>query len=540
MPKRKRMPFFAFILSLILLIITSISCHLSQSNEEVKTGDTLIIPEHQKLGFINPLMTFTTLSARLSEMVFDGLVQLDDHFVVKPHLASSWKRSEDGRIWTFQLRQGVKFHDGVELTAEDVSFTFQKLREAPIGSPFVFIFQEIQGLRVKDKYTFEITLKKPLASFLEILDVGILPKHLLEGEDLSRTRFNQHPVGTGPFKLEYWSEKDVLLEANKGYFLGRPYLGQVHVIVFPNREAAWAKLMVGEADFFFLITPSNFDLIKQVSAFNLHSISLPFYYLVAFNLKDKMFNDHRIRQALNYAVDKEEIVEKVLKGQGQVAQGTIYPGSWAFNSNVKPYSYDPQKALKLLKEAGWEDHDGDHFLDKDGRPFEFTVHVNAGDGVKEKTLLLIQQQLLDLGIRMKMRFFSAADIGFLYRKEFEAHFPEIFARGDPDLSYRHWHSSQIEKGFNVSSYHNPIVDRLLEEGRTELDQEQRKAIYFRFQEEILKDPPGIFLFWTNYLVGIHQRFKGVRVSPIGPFANIREWYVPKAEQRYSASKSLNE
>jgi peptide/nickel transport system substrate-binding protein len=265
---------------------------------------------------------------------------------------------------------------------------------------------------------------------------------------------------------------------------------------------------------------------------------MPFYYLVAFNLESRLFKEHNVRQALNYAVNKEEIVAKVLRGEGQVAAGTIYPGSWAYDPNIQPYLYDPKRALTLLKEAGWEDHDGDRLLDKGGQVFEFTVHVNAGDDLKQKTLLLIQQQLLDIGVRMKIALFGANESEFLFKKMFQAHFPEIMARGDPDFSYKYWHSSQIKDGFNVSSYHNEKVDRLLEEGRTEFDQEKRKEIYFKYQEEMLKDPPGIFLFWTNYLVGVQKRFKGVKISPVGPFANIQEWYVPKTEQRYTKSEGL--
>jgi peptide/nickel transport system substrate-binding protein len=230
---------------------------------------------------------------------------------------------------------------------------------------------------------------------------------------------------------------------------------------------------------------------------------------------------------------------KVLKGQGRVAAGTIFPDSWAYDPNAKPYPYDPKKALALLAEAGWKDHDGDSILDKAGRPFEFTVHVNTGDDLKQRALLLIQQQLLDIGIRIKIKLFNAADTDFLFTKKFDSHFPELLAKGDPDISYRFWHSSQINGGFNFSSYRNEKVDRLLDAGRAEFDPEKRKAIYFKFQEEIHKDPPGIFLFWTNYLVGVHQRFKGVKISPVGPFANIREWYVPKAEQRYTKSGDLS-
>lgn len=524
---------------ILLIFALSASCTLPSKSKEKPSGDILIVPEYQRPAFVNPLLTETTLSARLSEIVFDGLIQLDEHFEAKPHLAETWERSIDGNTWTFHLKKGVKFHDGVELTADDVAFTFGKIKELQKEMPLAFIFQNVDIITVKDKYTVQIVLKKPLASFLQTLFIGILPKHLLEGQDLTDAPFNKNPIGTGPFKFKFWSENEIILETNPSYYLGRPYLNQFRVRVYPNREAAWAKLMAGEVDFFDFLTPDNYEILKQVPTFHFYSVPMPFYYLVAFNLKEEPFRDQRVRQALNCAVNKEEIITKVLRGQGQAAAGTIYPDSWAYNPNVMPYPYDPKRALTLLKEAGWEDHDGDGFLDKDGKVFEFTVHVNAGDELKQKTLILIQQQLLDIGIKMRVKIFDATDTEFLFKRRFDAHFPEIIARGDPDFSYKYWHSSQIKDGFNVSSYHNEKVDRLLEEGRSEFDQGRRKAIYFSFQEEMLKDPPGIFLFWTNYLVGVQKRFKGVKISPVGPFANIQEWYVPKAEQRYTKSEDLS-
>ncbi|MBI3812477.1 MAG: peptide-binding protein [Nitrospirae bacterium] len=484
-------------------------------------------------------MSTTTLSTRLLEIIFDGLIEVDDRFEAKPRLAESWEHSQDGRTWTFHLKHGVRFHDGAELTADDAAFTFVKMKQLSNRIPFVFNFQDMEAVHVKDKYTFQITLKKALASFLRALDISILPKHLLEGQDIEKTSFNLHPVGTGPFKLKSWSDKEIILEANESYFLGRPYLDKIRVIVYPNREAAWAKLMAGAVDFFDFLTPDHYEILKQVPSFNFYSVPMPYYYLLAFNLKKELFRDQKVRQALNYAVNKEEIVAKVLKGQGQPAAGTIFPGSWAYSSNLKPYPYDPKKALALLAEAGWEDHDGDHLLDKNGRPLEFTVYVNSGDDIKQKTLLLIQQQLFDIGVRINIVLFDPTDPGFLFKKQFDTHFPEIIARGDPDTSYKFWHSSQIKNGFNVSSYRNKKVDQLLEVGKVEFDQEKRKAIYFKFEKEMHDDPPGIFLFWTNYLVGVHQRFKGVKISPVGPFANIREWYVPKDEQRHTKSEELS-
>ena len=526
---------FLFI-PILVFIVASVSCQSTSATDEKATGDMLVVPDTEKFAFLNPLLTTTTLSARLIDIVFDGLIKLDDRFEPKPQLAESWERPVDGRTWTFHLRPGVKFHDGVELTADDVAFTFEKMKRFSIA-PTSFNSQDMQEVHVVDHYTVQITSKTPLASFLQSLDVPILPKHLLEGKEIENTSFNLHPVGTGPFKVKSWSDQEIVLEANESYFLGRPYLDKIRAIAYPDREAIWAKLMAGEVDFFDYLSAGDYEITKQVPNVRFYSVPMPYYYLVALNMEDRLFADRRVRQALNYAVNKEEIVAKVLEGQGRIAAGTIFPGSWAYNPNIAPYPYDPKKALALLAEAGWRDHDGDHFLDKDGRPFEFTVQVNAGDDAKKKTFLLIQQQLLDIGIKARLNFFDAADIGFYFKKQFQAVFPETRAGGDPDSSYKFWHSSQIQGGFNVTSYHNKTVDKLLEEGRSEFDQERRKAIYFNFQEEILKDPPGIFLYWTNYLVGIQKRFKGVKISSVSPFENIQEWYVPKAEQRHPESES---
>jgi peptide/nickel transport system substrate-binding protein len=264
MPQRERAIFFVFTL---LLSITGVSCDLPRSPEKEKTGDTLVIPEYQKPAFINPLLTSSTFSARLSEIIFDGLVQLDDHFEPEPHLAESWERSEDGMTWTFHLKHDVTFHDGMELTAEDVVYTFQMIKELQEKIPFAFVFQDVTAIEAKDKYTVEVGLRKPIASFLSTLFIGILPKHLLKGQDLMRTPFNHRPIGTGPFKLKAWTEKEIILEANQSYFLGRPYLNQIRVIVYPGREAAWAKLMAGEVDFIPFLTPENYEVLKHVSTY---------------------------------------------------------------------------------------------------------------------------------------------------------------------------------------------------------------------------------------------------------------------------------
>jgi peptide/nickel transport system substrate-binding protein len=511
------------VVSLFVLLLSCQQHPLHENRTDIKT---LVIPELQKFSQLSPPLMATTLSSRLAELTFDGLIKLDHALEVQPRLASSWELSKDQLTWVFHIRKGVKFHDGVELTADDVKATFDKLKESASGGKFWFTLQGVKRVVARNKYQVEITLKKPAASFLsDISDMGILPKHLVKGGHSLEDDFGLRPVGTGPFKFKSRSESEIVLEANKDYFLGRPKLDRIVVRVYPNQESVWVSLMNQRVDFFHYISPTTFDLLNQVHTFNLYSVLMPYYYLIAFNVKESPLQEQAVRQALNYAVNKRAIITNVLKGHGQIAAGTIYPNSWAYNPEIKPYPYDPQTALKLLKAAGWEDHNHDHFLDKGGRRLKFTVYTNRGDDLKQQVLLLVQQQLFDLGIGMQVKLFDAADTDFLFQKRFEAHFPEVEAWGDPDLSYRYWHSSQIEGGFNVGSYRNTEVDRLLDEGRHAFDQTKRKAIYGKFQRVLHDDPPGIFLFWTDYLVGVNTRFKGVKISPAGPFANIREWYV---------------
>jgi peptide/nickel transport system substrate-binding protein len=244
------------------------------------------------------------------------------------------------------------------------------------------------------------------------------------------------------------------------------------------------------------------------------------------------FKDDKVRQALNYAVNKEEIIKRTLLGKGRSSSGTIYPLSWAYNPNLKPYPYNPKKALKLFNDDGWRDTNGNHILDRNGRDFEFALLTVKGDDVSSECALQIQQQLLDIGIKMKVKPLPLLSYeNSLLTKRFDAALLTMIS-DEPDKNYAWWHSSQVDHGFNVFSYKNRKVDELLDRGRTTMDGKKRKGIYQQFQREIYDDPPGVFLFWRDYLIGIHKRFRGVRIGPAGIFSNINEWYVPKEEQKY--------
>ena len=561
MPALKKILFSACCL-LLTAYLFLLSCQIDKSSDKKFYGDTIIKGGYSKFSIINPILSVSSESSDIETAIFDGLIKIDDRGEVQPNLTSSWKAAEDNLRWTFYLKKGVRFHDGKELIAEDVVFTYEAIKKPENKGRYYSSFEFVENIRGIDRYTIEIILKKPYVSFLYGLEVGILPKHILQGKDLHNTEFNEHPIGTGPYKLQKWSENEIVLKANKDYFNGRPYLNKIVIKNFPNQKVMWARLMRGEIDFAPAITPSDYEIIKSIPSFKTYSVLKPYYYMIAFNLmpntrffglrpqndnmdgghserseesnlKDNIFKDKRVRQSLNYAIDKEKIIHNVLEGMGKVSAGTIYPLSWAYEQALKPYPYNPQKALMLLKEAGWEDRDSNHILDKDGKELRFTILLNKGDNIKEKTIRLIQEQLLDIGVKLDIELIDLAILTkMLLQKDFESAFIEFASINDPDINYQLWHSSQITEGFNMFSYKNQEVDELLDKGRTTFDREKRREYYKDFQKEMLDDPPGIFLFWTEYLIGIHERFKDVKVDWRGTFANITEWYVPEGKQRY--------
>src|SRR3989338_2564319 len=334
--KKLLFPAYCLLLTAYLLIL---SCQIDKLPEKKFYGDTIVVGWIQRFSSISPVLSVSSVSSELESIIFDGLIKIDEKGEPQPNLVSSWNVSGDGLKWTFYLRKGVRFHDGVELTAEDAVFTYDAVKNPENRGNYSSYFELVKGIRAVDKYTIEITLQKPFASFLYGLGVGILPRHLLEGKDLRQTEFNEHPVGTGPYKLQKWSENEIVLRANKDYFNGRPYLNKIIIKSFPNQKVVWARLMRREIDFSPAITPSDYEIINSIPSFKTYSVLKPYYYMIAFNLSPSstltptlsqrerergargevgLFEDKRVRQPLKYAVDKEKIIHEVLNGMGRV------------------------------------------------------------------------------------------------------------------------------------------------------------------------------------------------------------------------------
>jgi peptide/nickel transport system substrate-binding protein len=262
--------------------------------------------------------------------------------------------------------------------------------------------------------------------------------------------------------------------------------------------------------------------------------SLKYVYL-GFNLKIPLFADRRFRQAIAYAIDKREIIDGVLLGMGRAATGPFPPFSWAYDPSVKDFPHDPAKAVQLLAELGWKDTNGDGYLDKNGRPLEFTLLSNQGNKMRELTAEILQAQLRKVGIKVHVRIIEWSSLvhQFIDKRNFEAIIMGWSVSRDPD-QYVIWHSSQTKEGqYNFVSYSNPLVDRLLEEGRRTFDQKKREEIYRRMHRIMAEDQPYVFLYYPESLVVVHKRFRGPEVTAAGLGWNFHQWFVPKEEQKYA-------
>jgi len=535
--KIKTLLFISPILFLIILVINIIFVG-SRPPQKV---NQLIISSIGDASFLNPILAQDSASSEINSFVFNGLIKYDrnlQNFVGE--LAESWKVKEGPEpVITFHLRKGVLWHDGKEFTAHDVKFTYDKIMDEKTNTVRRSSYELVKEAKVLDPYTFEVTYKQPFSPGLESWGMGVIPKHLLEKEDINTTSFNRRPIGTGPFRFIEWvTDEKIVVEANPQYFEGRPHLNQIVYRIIPETALSEMEVLTRGIDYSGVF-PQQFRRMSQVSFLKTYSQPSLGYTYIGYNLKNPLFQDRRVRLALTHAINREEIVQYVLYGLGTVATGPFPNHLWYCNPHVKPIPYDPQKARELLAEAGWKDKDG--ILVKDGKPFKFTLITNSGNDTRRDVGVLVQRQLHELGIDVTFELYEWSVFlkDFVNAKHFDACILGWGLSVDPD-AYEIWHSSQIEKGFNTISYQNFDVDRLLEEGRKEYDIEKRKQIYWRIHELIAEDQPYTFLYVPLGISVLQKKFwlmekdpsdhevlRPIQMEKAGLMYDLIKWAIPK-------------
>ncbi len=500
-------------------------------------GDTLVEGTIGEASTLLPVLATDSASLSVAGLIYNGLVKYDKDLRIVGDLAQSFQVSHNGLTITFHLRRNVRWHDGAPFTARDVLYTYRVIIDPKTPTAYSEDFKQVASVTIPDDYTVVVRYRRPFAPALASWGTAILPAHLLEGRDITKSPLGRRPVGTGPFRFKEWVPgQKIVLEANPDYFEGRPYLDRYVYRLIPDSSTMFMELKAGGVDMMGL-TPVQYaretDSRRFKGQFTKYRYPSNSYLYLGYNLRHPLFKDVRVRRAITAAINKDELIQGVLFGMGRKAVGPIVPGRWAYNTAIKDIPYDPAHARHLLAEAGWQPGEGG-MLYKDGRPLQFTILTNQGNQQRLLTAQIIQQRLRQVGIDVKIRVVEWAAFlkEFIDKGNFEVVLLAWMTSQDPDM-YDVWHSSKTKPGeLNFIGYRNPEVDRLLEVGRSTFDLEKRKKAYFRIQEILVQEQPYTFLYVPDALPVVSARFHGIEPAPAGIGYNLNTWYVPKQEQRY--------
>jgi len=502
-------------------------------------GGTFIEASIADASMLNPVLATDSASNDINGLVYNGLVKYDKNIKLIGDLAESWEVSKDGKNITFHLRNGVKWHDGEPFTSQDALFTYQVLVASTTRTPYTADFQLVEKAEAPDPLTFKVRYKEPFSPALESWGMGIIPKHIYEKGDVNSNPANRSPIGTGPYIFQKWlTDQKIVLTANPDYFEGRPHFDRFIYYIIPDQSVQFLELRQGSLSEMTL-TPDQYKGYPEFfEHYNKYRYPAFRYDYIGFNLKNELFQDRRVREAIAHAIDKKAIINGVYQGLGVPATGPFPPTSWAYNPDVKDFDYDTQKSLALLKDAGWEDSDGDGILEKANRKLEFTLITNNGNEVRSMIAQIVQNNLAKVGIKMDIRLLEWTVFIHQYidARVFDATLLGWNLSRDPD-AFTIWDSKQTGPNqYNFVSYSNPEVDKLLAEGRRTFGEEKRKPIYQKIHRLIAADIPYVFLAVPDSLPVVHKKILGVEVTPAGIGWNFIHWYIPKKWQnRYSFS-----
>jgi peptide/nickel transport system substrate-binding protein len=503
-PRMPSLPWFLLIRTVILAACVALLTACSAKPDP----NTLVMIIESSPTNLDPRVGLDAYSERIDTLIFDDLLTRDDHLNVGPQLAERWE-IPDPKTYIFHLRHGVRFHDGRSLTSRDVKWTFDSLLEGKIRSTKAAVYRLVDHIEVPDDFTVVFHLKEPFTPLLWNLSdgaMGIVP-YGASGE------ISSHPIGSGPFRfVSAEQDKEVVIERNHDYWGEKPKLERVRFTVVPDTTTRALELRKGSADI--AINALTGDLVlalqKEPNLRVLHAPGTVLWYL-AFNTRDPILNDARVRQALAFAVDRRPMIHYLLRDFARPAESLLPPESWAYDPNVARYDYSPERARELLEQAGHPAVNGVRF------------HLTMKTGTEESTRLLaavLQQQLRDVGIVLDIRTFEFATFfADVTRGAYQMHSLRwVGGNEDPDMFEYVFHSSKFTPhGANRTYYSNPRVDALIDQARSVLDQETRKRLYGEVQEILAQELPYVELWYQDNVLVCSKRVRNVTLDPSGNY-----------------------
>ncbi len=474
--------------------------------------NTLVMIIESSPTNLDPRVGVDAQSERIDELLFDSLVRRDEHFNLKPWLAESWE-IPDPQTYIFHLHHGVRFHNGQALTARDVKWTFDSLISGKLRSAKTSTYAPIEHVDAPDEFTVVFHLKEPFAPLLWNLSdgaIGIVPYG--SGED-----FNRYPVGSGPFRfVSAQQDKEVVIERNPEYWATPAKIERVQFKVIPDATTRALELRKRSADVVInALTADTVVTLERDRDLSIMESPGTIYAYLAMNLRDPILKDVRVRRAIAYAINVQPIIHYLLRDQAQPAYSVLPPQHWAYDGNVEKYPHDPARARQILDDAGYRPANGIRF------------HITMKTSTEESTRLLaavLQQQLREVGIALDIRSFEFATFfSDITKGAYQFHSLRwIGGNLDPDIFEHIFGSSSFApKRANRTFYSNPRVDKLIQEGRSTIDQQKRKAIYDEIQQILAEDLPYINLWYLDNVLVHTNRVRGIEISPAGNYDFLR-------------------
>lgn len=519
---------------------------------------------------INPLYSsINDADNDLDLLIYSSLFQRGKNSNLVNDLVENYSISDDGRIYVFEIKNNAKWHDGNKLTADDVIFTFNAIKDPLYKSP---LKQSFDGVEIEklEEYKFQFLLSEPYAAFLELLTFGIMPANLwsqISPESATLAELNLKPIGSGPYKFEKLAKdkmgniREYYLIINEDYYNQKPLI-DLKFVFYSNFEEAIAAINNNEAEGISYLPPEYKQEILTPKAFNFYKLYIPQLTLLYLNQsKNPALGDKSVRQALAYAVDRNKIINDILLGDAYAVHGPILPNSFAYYQDIKKYGYLPEKAKELLESVDWKTIEiseddiikAQEDLESEDEELKTeaanTMTMGAGQwrqknnnflvlkittvdrNKNEEVIKAVAQAWEEIGIKTVIEVLPIATIQkeVIIPRNYEVLFYGQVLGADPD-PYAFWHSSQTgEGGFNIANFVNKDADQLLEDARLILDQNQRKEKYIEFQKIISEETPVIFMYSPVYTYMLTNDIKGYEIHdilyPRDRYSNITEWYI---------------
>ncbi len=490
---------------------------------------------------INPVIASTDADKDLTSLVYSGLMRYKDGKIVTD-LASSYKVSEDGLTYTFNLKDDLKFQDGEPLTSEDIAFTIQKIQDPTIKSPKRSDWINV-GVKIDSSKQIEFTLKQPYSPFISNTTIGILPKHIwgsVSNDQFIFSQYNIDPIGSGPYKVTNITRDsggiptDYTLSTWRNFYDRKPYISEIIFKFYGDQEKALSALDGGYIDSLSSVSSSDANTLSKNlgESYDIKTSPLPRIFGLYFNQnQNPVLADSAVRKALDISVDRDDIVSNQLNGYGVAIHNALTLNiSTSTRYSGKP---DMQRAIDILEKGGWKKN-SEGIFEKTVKTTKNTLSfdIYTADTPELKNIAeSLKKYWNEVGIDINIKVFEQSDLyqNVIRTRKYDALLFGEFIGKDGDL-YAFWHSSQRNyPGLNISMYTNSTVDKILEDLRSIKDEKDKQKKYNAFYSEIEKDTPAIFLYVPDFIYSVPKSVKGVNLSnitvPSDRWNTISDWYI---------------